>query len=361
MSTPEAETPPHRRRSIRGDIAFAFIFAIALYVAWVVHDVLLIFYVSALFAVVLMPVVNGIRRLRIGKWQPSRAIAIVLLFLIVFSLAGLFLTFALPPVASDLNQFVRELPTRGPQMLARVQRLPLVRHVDLSSLNARLQDFASTSASYLLVSLRNGAGRLFDILTGVVLTVYFMLEGESAYAWFLSFFPVDRRERLDRALGRAEIRMGKWLLGQGSLMLILGLVSTITFLALKVRYAYALGVLMGLFNLIPIVGALISVSIALIVAAIDSWGRALGVLIVYLIYAQVENSFLTPRIMKSSVGLSGLAVLIALLLGASLAGVVGALVSVPTAVLVGELLDEYLVKPKVVASDPAEAEPAPSS
>jgi predicted PurR-regulated permease PerM len=134
-------------------------------------------------------------------------------------------------------------------------------------------------------------------------------------------------------------------------------VSTITFLALKVRYAYALGVLMGVFNLIPIMGALISVSLALLVAAIDSWGRALGVLIVYLVYAQIENSVLTPRIMKSSVDLSGLAVLIALMLGASLAGVIGALVSVPTAVLVAELLDEYLVKPKVVASDPAEAEP----
>jgi len=187
-----------------------------------------------------------------------------------------------------------------------------------------------------------------------------MLEGEHAYAWFLSIVPEGQRDRLDRALGRAEIRMGKWLLGQGLLMLILGLVSTITFLALKVRYAYALGVLMGAFNLIPIVGALVSVSLALIVAAIDSWGRALGVLIVYLIYAQVENSVLTPRIMKSSVGLSGLAVLIALLLGASVAGVVGALVSVPTAVLVAELLEEYLVKPKVVATDPAETEHAPA-
>jgi predicted PurR-regulated permease PerM len=140
-------------------------------------------------------------------------------------------------------------------------------------------------------------------------------------------------------------------------MLILGVVSTIAFLALKVRYAYALGVLMGAFNLIPIIGALVSVTLALLVAAIDSWGRALGVLIVYLVYAQIENSVLTPRIMKSSVGLSGLAVLIALLLGASLEGVVGALVSVPTAVLVAELLDEYLVKAKVVAADPAEAAP----
>jgi predicted PurR-regulated permease PerM len=344
-------------RSLRADITFAFAIAIGIYVVWMVHDVLLIVYVSALFAVVLMPVVNGLRRIRIGNWQPSRVVAILLLFLIVFSLAALFFAFALPPVVSDMSQFIRELPVRGPQLLARAQQLPLVRHLDLSALNAKLQDFASSSASFVLISVRNGAGRFFDLLTGVILTVYFMLEGEHAYAWFLSFFPQEQRSRLDRTLSRAELRMGKWLLGQASLMLTLGLVSTIAFLALKVRYAYALGVLMGAFNLVPILGALISVSLALLVAAIDSWGRALGVLIVYLVYAQLENSVLTPRIMQKSVGLSGLAVLISLMLGASIAGVVGALVSVPTAVLVGELINEYLVKRKTVGADPEKAEP----
>jgi predicted PurR-regulated permease PerM len=359
------ETAPEPRqpaaRSARANIAFAFALAIGLYLAWLVYGVLLIVYVSGLFAVVLMPVVNGLRRMRIGNWHPNRVVAILMLFLIVGGLATLFFGIALPPVASDMSQFIRELPIRGPQLLLRAQELPLVRHLDLTALNAKLQDIASSSASYVLISIRNGAGRFFDLLTGVILTVYFMLEGEHAYAWFLSFFPLAQRQRLDRALTRAELRMGKWLLGQGSLMLILGLVSTIAFIALKVRYAYALGVLMGAFNLIPIMGALISVSLALLVAAIDSWGRALGVLIVYVIYAQLENSVLTPRIMQQSVGLSGLAVLIALMLGASLAGVVGALVSVPTAVLVAELLDEYLVKPKVVAADPAEVGSASAS
>jgi predicted PurR-regulated permease PerM len=361
LSSNLKEIPQTKTRPARADITFTFALGIALYLAWLLRDVLLIVYVSGLFAVVLMPVVNGIRRIRIGKWRPSRLVAILILLFFVAGLAALFFGFALPPVVSDLSQFVSELPVRGPQMLQRVQALPVVRHLDLGALNAKLQDLASTSATYLVVSIKNGAGKFFDLITGIILTIYFMLEGESAYAWFLSFFAERQRDRLDRTLTRAEFRMGKWLLGQGSLMLILGLVSTIAFLALKVRYAYALGVLMGLFNLIPIVGALISVSLALLVASIDSWGRALGVLIVYLVYVQIENSILTPRIMKSSVGLSGLSVLIALLLGASLAGVLGALVSVPTAVLVGELLDEYLVKRRVVASEPAEVESASAS
>jgi predicted PurR-regulated permease PerM len=143
--------------------------------------------------------------------------------------------------------------------------------------------------------------------------------------------------------------MGKWLLGQGSLMLILGVLSTVVYLLLGVRYAYALGVLTGVLNIIPVLGAAVSIALALLVAAVDSWSRALGVAIFYVIYLQVENSFLIPRIMRNRVGLPGLAIFVALLLGSALEGVIGAMVSIPTAVLVAILVDEYLVnKEKVV-------------
>jgi len=341
-----------RTRSLRSDIVFAFALAIGLYLAWLVRGVLVLLYVSALFAVVLMPVVREITKLRIGKWQPGRGIAIFILFLAVAGFATLFFVFALPPVVSDIREFINELPTRGPELLSRVRRIPFMRHVDVAALNAKLQDFATNFATYLLFSIRNWASKLFDIITSIILTVYFMLEGEAAYHWVLSFFPVNMRLRLDVTLARAETRMGRWLLGQGTLMLVLGLASTILFLALKVRYAYALGVLMGIFNIVPIAGAIITVTLALLVAAIDSWGRVLGVAIFYAIYAQVETSFLTPRIMRSSVDLPGLAIIVALLLGAAYDGIVGAMVAVPTAVLVAVLLDEYAVVPEPIISEP---------
>jgi predicted PurR-regulated permease PerM len=137
--------------------------------------------------------------------------------------------------------------------------------------------------------------------------------------------------------------MGKWLLGQGSLMLILGVTSTIVYLSFHVRYAYALGVLTGLLNIVPVLGAALSIAIALLVAAIDSWGGVVGIAIFYVIYLQLENSYLIPRIMTRTVNLPGLAILVALVLGSALEGVVGAMVSVPTAVLVSVLLDEYAV------------------
>jgi predicted PurR-regulated permease PerM len=343
-----------KQRAVRGNIVFAFAVALALYTAWHVRDVLEIIYVSALFAVVLMPVMRAIMKLRIGKWNPGRGSAIFILLLGVAGAASLFFFVALPPVIRDMREFAAEAPTRVPQLLDRIHNLPLSSHVDTAALNAKLQDFASNAASYLLLSIKAWATNLFDVITGIILTIYFLLEGEIAYYWVLSFLPVDKRKRLDQTLALAEVRMGKWLLGQGSLMLVLGITSMIVFLFLHVRYAYALGVIMGLFNLIPIAGAVISMVLVVLVAAIDSWGRVAGVLIFYAIYAQVETSFLTPRIMKQSVDLVGLAVIIALLLGGALAGIVGAMVAVPTAVLVAVLLNEYAVQPEPII---AEAKP----
>ena len=101
---------------------------------------------------------------------------------------------------------------------------------------------------------------------------------------------------------------------------------------------------MGLLNIIPIAGGVVTILLAAGVAALDSWTKMAGVLIFYAIYINIENAVLTPRIMKSSVDLMGLTVLVALLIGTAIAGVVGALVAVPTAALISVLVEEYLVQ-----------------
>ena len=330
-------------RDLRRDIIFAFALALACYVAWLIRDVLVMLYVSALFAVVLSPVVNSTAQLRVGRFQPFKGTAIFVLLLLVAVALTAFGFLALPPVIRDLHEFAREMPARLPGLMDKLSRLPFAQQLDTADAASRLEGFASQTVSYLLLSIGDWAGKLFDVIMGIVLTIYFILEGDHAYQWFLSFFPVERRERLDNTLRRAEIRMGKWLLGQGSLMLILGVASTIVYLSLHVRYAYALGVLTGVLNIVPVLGAAVCIALALLVASIDSWGAVAGIAVFYVVYLQVENSYLTPRIMRNRVGLPGLAILIALLLGSELEGILGAMVSVPTAVLVAVLLDEYLV------------------
>jgi predicted PurR-regulated permease PerM len=333
-----------RTRSARGNVVFAFAIALALATAYLMREILMLLYVSALFAVVLSPVIRGITRIHVGKWHPGRGLAIFLLLLSLAAAATLFFAFALPPVLRDLQSLVTELPTRGPKLLDQLHRVPFVSHLNLSGINSKLQGFASNFAEYLFLSLSGWAGKLADGAAVLFLTVYFMLEGDEAYHWMLSFFPKSARGRLNETLLRADARMGKWLVGQGGLMLILGLCSLIVFVLLKIRYAYALAVLMGALNIIPIVGAMVSMALVLLAAATDSWEKVAGVAIFYAIYAQVETSYLTPRIMKSSVDLSALGVLVALLMGSKLAGVIGAMIAVPTAVLVSVLIQEYLVQ-----------------
>jgi predicted PurR-regulated permease PerM len=330
-------------RTLRSDIVFTFALALACYLAWIIREVLVLLYVSALFAVVLTPLVRSTSGLRVGRFQPFKGTAVFLLLLIAAGALAAFGFLALPPVIRDLQGLAQEMPTRLPGLLEKLNNLPMAQHLDTADISSRLQGFASQAATYLLFSISDWAGKLFDFVMGFILTIYFILEGDHAYRWFLSFFPRGRRERLDKALQRAEIRMGKWLLGQGSLMLILGVTSTIVYLSLHIRYAYALGVLTGLLNIVPVLGAAVCIALALLVAAIDSWGRVLGIAIFYVIYLQVENSYLTPRIMRNRVDLPGLAILVALVLGSAIEGVLGALVSVPTAVLVAVLLDEYFV------------------
>ena len=302
-------------RSLRSDILFGFALALACYIGWLIRAELALLYVSALFAVVLTPVVRFTARIRIGHWQPFKGLAIFLLLLLVAGALTAFGFVALPPVVSDLQEFTKEAPSRLPAILEKVKHVPFANHLNAADLTARIQGFASEAATYLLLSIKEWAGRLFDLVVGFTLTVYFILEGDRAYHWFLSLVPLKSRDRLDQTLQRASVRMGKWLLGQGSLMLILGVVSTIVYLSLNVRYAYALGVLTGLLNIIPVVGAAVSIGLALLVAAIDSWGRVIGIAIFYAIYVQIENSYLAPRIMQSSVGLPALGILVALLIG----------------------------------------------
>jgi predicted PurR-regulated permease PerM len=290
-------------------------------------------------------VVRATSRLRIGRWHPFHgATAIFFLLLIVAGALTAFGFLTLPPVIRDLQALNGEIPTRLPALLARFKQIPFVGGLNSAELISSIQGSFSNAAAGLLLSLSNWAGVLVQVAAGFVLTLYLILEGEDAYRWFLSFLPPQPRHRLDVTLQRAAARMEKWLIGQASLMLILGVASTILYLSLDVRYAYGLGVLTGLFNVIPVLGAAVSIVLALLVAAIDSWGRVLGVAIFFLVYLQVENSWLIPRIMKHRVQLPALAILVALLLGSAVEGVVGALVAIPTAVLVAVLLDEYLVK-----------------
>ncbi len=334
----EVAVPP-RRHTHRGDILFTIAVLLGLLVAYRVRDVLLLIYVSALFAVVLSPAIDGVRRVRLGKWRPSRGLAILLIVIAGLALLAIFVIFAVPPIFHDLQGVAADLPRRVSSQLDRIRHLPFAQNLNFSV----LQENVARAMGGVVGVFKGVAGGVVAFFSWLILTAYFILDGERAFRWAMSLFPPRRRQRLESALLRAEVRVRHWLVGQAALMLILGLSSALAFGLLRIKYFYALAVIAGGLNIVPVVGPLVSLVLAATVAAFDSWTKLLGVLAFYFVYQQIENAFLTPRIMKFSVNLPPLAVIVALAMGGALAGVLGALIAVPTAAVLAVLIDEYLI------------------
>jgi predicted PurR-regulated permease PerM len=209
---------------------------------------------------------------------------------------------------------------------------------------ALLEQHAAEAVGGAFGVFRTITGGLMGAFTCVILTAYFIVDGERTFHWALSLLPAEHRPRISATMIRAEARVRHWLIGQAALMAILGSSVAIVFGLLQIKYFYALAVIAGILNIVPIIGPLIALVLAAIIAAFDSWTKLAGVLLFFAVYQQVENAILTPRIMKLSVDLPPLAVIIALLIGGALAGVLGALIAVPTAALLAVLADEYLVR-----------------
>ena len=124
--------------------------------------------------------------------------------------------------------------------------------------------------------------------------------------------------------------------------MIAGVVSTMVLLVVGVPFAIALGLLVAILDLIPLAGATIAAIIVTTVAFLDSTTAGIVILIFFIVYQQLENHVLQPVVYGRTVQLSPLAVLIAVLIGAALAGVVGALAAIPVAGTIQVLLLDYL-------------------
>jgi predicted PurR-regulated permease PerM len=325
----------------RSDIVFFFALLLGLYLAWLVRDVLLLIYMSALFAVVFSPAVQFVRRAHIRNWRPGRGLAIVVILVSGLVLISLFAVFMLPPIFRDMHGLATDWPKRASVLVEKLRGLPMAGRLDI----AAFQEHLAGAAGGVIGIFTGIAGGLFWFFSWLILTAYFILDGDRAFKWFMSLFPARTRGRLEPTMMKAEARVRHWLIGQGALMLLLGLCSLGIFWILKVRYFYALAVFAGLANIVPVVGPIAAAVLGGTIAAFDSWTKVGAVLLFFFAYHQIENAYLTPRVMKTTVDLPALAVIIALSLGAALAGVLGALIAVPTAALVTVFIEEYLVKP----------------
>lgn len=187
-------------------------------------------------------------------------------------------------------------------------------------------------------------GGVFGVVTILIVAFYLLVDAEGIVRAMVRLFPRQERTRVRDAFGRAGEKVSAWLAGQLLLAAIIGATAAVGLWIMDVPYFYVLAFIAGVGEMIPIVGPLLAAIPAVAVGFSVSPAVALGVALFFIIQQQVENHILVPKIMSRQVGISPVVVIMALLIGGSLLGIVGAILAVPTAAILQVLLQELLVE-----------------
>ena len=311
---------------------------------WATRDALILIYISALIAMGLSPVVklierphrSGTRR-RVPRWLAILAIYIVDVGVFVF--VGLLV---IPPLISQASSLWARLPGE----FNRLQNF-LISHKLLShevTLEQAVQNAPSGSGGNavgtVLVAISSVIGGLFGLITILILTFYLLLEASSMFDYLVRFVPLGRRGDVALAARQGVAKVSAWLRAQFILAGVMGTFAAVGLGLMNVPYFYVIALIAAVGETIPVVGPIIGGLAAVAVAITVSPKLALMVGVYFLVLHQLEANILVPKIMERSVGVSPVAVMIALLIGGSLMGIVGAILAVPTAALISVIVEE---------------------
>jgi predicted PurR-regulated permease PerM len=213
-------------------------------------------------------------------------------------------------------------------------------NIDATAISQQIQPIGESLVRVTLGIFSN----ILAVVTVLVFAFYFLLERRHADEILTSIFGSDVARQVLLVLRNIERRLGAWVRGQLLLMAIVGVLSYIGLLILHIEFALPLAILAGLLELVPMIGPILSAIPAVFVGLGTSPFLALSVVALYIIVQQVENNLLVPFIMKKSVGFAPIVTIIILLVGGRLAGAAGAILSVPIALVVQEIVTSVLFK-----------------
>lgn len=320
---------------------------IVVWCAYLVREVLLLVYMSGLFAIGFSPAVRLIERqelLPIGTQRFPRWLAILILYLcIVGAIIGI--GFMIVP---PLNHQAQQLWAALPDMFDRAQdalisRGILSEHITLTEAVKKAPAAKGSEAvGTVLGAFASVIGGLFGLLTILILTFYLLIESGSLRATMLRLFPARERKRVDAVSRDITLKVSAWLGGQLLLGAVIGTSSAIGLGLIGIPFFYVLAVISGVGELVPVVGPILSAIPAILIAGTVSLKKVLLVIVFFVVQQQFENHVLVPKIMQRQVGISPVTVIVALLIGGKLLGILGAILAVPTAAILQVVVTEVL-------------------
>jgi predicted PurR-regulated permease PerM len=347
-------------RTVVNVLLIVLAFVILLEVIWLSRQVLTWVLVALFLALALNPAVQFFEQRGLRRGYAAGLTSILTLV----ALFGLFSLFV-PTLVREANDFVQAVPDyvddiskgRGP-LGDLAERYDVVERVREAVETGGASGVLGVSGTALAITTRI-LTTIVAIVTIVFMTFFMLLEGPRWVERFFALLPEGSQPRARRVGYKIYRTIGGYVTGNLLISVIAGIASTVVLLLTGVSFAVALGLLVAILDLVPLAGATLAAIIVTTVAFIDQgWIVGLIVLGFFIVYQQVENHLLQPLVYSRTVQLSPLAILIAVLIGAKLAGILGALGAIPVAGTIQVILLEWLE----VRRERAEASPAaPSS
>jgi len=334
MAAPEVRVVAVRPKTVFVVFGIAVLVGLALFLVLLAWHVLTWILIAALLAVALNPAVEWFEQR--GGLKRGYAASIV------FALALLVLTgigfLVIPPLVSQVTDFVNTVPdfiddlTAGRGPFGWLQdEYQIVDRIRAAIEKQGVGGVLGVSEPVLDI-VRSVVTAVVGAITVIFLTYFMLLEGPRTIEGLLALLPESIRPRYER-VGRDIYRtISGYVTGNLLISLVAGVLATVVLFAVGSEFAVALGLLVAILDLVPLAGATLAAIIAATVVFIEAgWLRCLIVIAFFVAYQQFENHVLQPLVYGRTVQLSPLAVLCAVLIGAQLAGILGALIAIPIA------------------------------
>lgn len=312
-------------------------------------EVLIIVFVATVLAIVFRPAVEALHRSPIPftNWRLPRVFWMLMIYVGIGMLFAIFGAIVVPQVIAEVESFIKAHPEYTTWITTLASDLLEGKTVpSLSALGGNLQQIIGNVISYafqFLGFLAALAGGIASVVLIFVLAVFLVITADRIIDYFVYILPDSRQEQARGLLGLMGDKIAGWAIGTLILSGFVGGASTIGLLALGMPYAFLLGIFAGLAELIPFLGPWIGAAPAVLVALFQPTWKLIAVILLYLAIQEAEGHIVAPTVLGRSLRMPAIVVLLAVIFGAALYGIVGALLAVPFTAIMQVLFNDFII------------------
>ncbi len=325
-----------------GTVWRVVLIALLVWFLFLIRDTLFLLFFAIIVVSAVQPIVNRLEQKRI-----PRTVSAVTLYLFILFMLGLFLYLIIPILIVDIKHLGENLPLylQGlDQFIRNITEIASNYELEenLKSIIDNGTDKLTDSLTSAFSNTLGFLGGIFKVIIVISLSFYMLVKKEGVKGFIQTIVPEKHQGYTIDLVGRIQSKMGRWLVGQFSLILIIFTLDYLALNLLDIPFALMLAIIGGLLEIVPYIGPTIAIVPAALVGLTVSPLTAILIIAAYILIQQLENHIFTPLIMRKAVGLNPVIIILALLIGGKLAGIVGILIAVPFATAVSVFMKDLV-------------------